>query len=776
MSELALPLLGLLTLGVAVAAAPQLSTLRRGRRADPSGAAAWVTLTLALVLAVASAEVVAVTNLGPQSAFGALAAAAGTLTAVGAIRRLPRRELALLGLLLGGVLVGWLLLYQLATPSAGLNPLPLLSRELLRSNPTQLQAFWLVELCWVMGAWIGWFAVAQRSGLMATGLPLVALLSVLINSPSAVQRLPVVPILLVAISAVALIGWTHQERQLPLWRAMDGEAPALGRHLRIVAGLAVSLGVLGLALPPMNRSNISATLFGGIQATGPPLNYAESTSGYATAVVPGGAIKEVPTEVLTYHTDAPLGKTYLQGEVFTDFSAGNWFSRYDATLLEAEGTALPYTGQESRLLDQRKVTLTVSYQDQSSSSAPDLLYAGTPLRTPSAGVGYQVSGENQGTRLLDVDQVAPESGATSVLAEGKTITTYATVTTAGPAKLERAGTKYPKWALPYATLGNAGDPAELATIIADAKQMAGGATNPYAQARNIQDALRHDEVYTLTPPPAPTGTWPLIYFLNYSHRGYCQYFAAAMGAMLRGLGIPTRLAGGFDAGHATSGSTDLSVTRADAHVWVQAYFPRYGWVNFEPTPAAFQRPPKVVTSATTATGSNPTGTNPRASAVHPGLRQLPTSGRAPLAPTAQPSGPPYLLYLEGVLGGVVLALLAWLWWWSRRVRSPAQLRARLGLLVALTHRGRPASMTLHELARACGELQLELEPALLGLAEAAERISFGPPGLTERARLPGWSPVGRRYSQLLLRAWRAGRRLRGESGLGPGDRLILGRD
>ncbi|HEY6538832.1 MAG TPA: hypothetical protein VI138_07340, partial [Candidatus Dormibacteraeota bacterium] len=440
MAELALALLLMLALAAATAAiAPVGRQGGRGGRSSRATTAGWIALALALVLTGASADVVGVTVLGPEAGLGILVALTAALTAAGAYRRCQRRGPALLLLLLSGLFTFLLVVWQLAVAGQSQAPLTLLGQEL--AEPTQVQILWLMLLCWAMGAWIGWFAIAERSGLLAVGLPLVALVADLINSPPATQGLPAVPVLVVCVAGVALLGWTHQERQLPLWESMGGKAdsPRSGRELKLVALLAVVLGVVALVAPPLNRSNISARFFGGAQVSGPPLIYVESTTGYATDVIPGGAIRNVPTEVLTYRTNAPGGSTYLQGEVFTDFSAGNWFARYTSTVLLSPGTGLPITGAESHLLDQRRVKLTVRYGDESGTATPDLLYAGSPQSIPAQGQGYQVSGVGQSTRLLDVDQVAPVSGSTAILGAGQTLTTYAEVSTAGPSQLERAG-------------------------------------------------------------------------------------------------------------------------------------------------------------------------------------------------------------------------------------------------------------------------------------------------------------------------------------------------
>jgi hypothetical protein len=55
--------------------------------------------------------------------------------------------------------------------------------------------------------------------------------------------------------------------------------------------------------------------------------------------------------------------------------------------------------------------------------------------------------------------------------------------------------------------------------------------------------------------------------------------------MLRTLGIPARLAAGFAQGTFNAETSVFEVRNRDAHSWVEVYFPRYGWIEFEPTAA-----------------------------------------------------------------------------------------------------------------------------------------------------------------------------------------------
>jgi hypothetical protein len=55
--------------------------------------------------------------------------------------------------------------------------------------------------------------------------------------------------------------------------------------------------------------------------------------------------------------------------------------------------------------------------------------------------------------------------------------------------------------------------------------------------------------------------------------------------MLRTLRIPSRLVNGFRGGEFNDVTGSYIVRAKDAHSWVEAYFPGYGWYTFDPTPA-----------------------------------------------------------------------------------------------------------------------------------------------------------------------------------------------
>ncbi|MCE5335181.1 MAG: DUF3488 and transglutaminase-like domain-containing protein [Desulfobacteraceae bacterium] len=101
-------------------------------------------------------------------------------------------------------------------------------------------------------------------------------------------------------------------------------------------------------------------------------------------------------------------------------------------------------------------------------------------------------------------------------------------------------------------------------------------------ARNLLRFLRSEEFeYSLENLPGPGS--PLEEFLLDKKRGNCEYFASALGAMLRAAGVPSRLVAGYRGGDYNDAGGYYLVLQKNAHVWVEAYNGS-AWVRFDPTP------------------------------------------------------------------------------------------------------------------------------------------------------------------------------------------------
>ncbi|MEG3975456.1 DUF3488 and DUF4129 domain-containing transglutaminase family protein, partial [Microcoleus sp. herbarium8] len=66
--------------------------------------------------------------------------------------------------------------------------------------------------------------------------------------------------------------------------------------------------------------------------------------------------------------------------------------------------------------------------------------------------------------------------------------------------------------------------------------------------------------------------------------GYPDHFSTVLTIMLRSIGIPARVAGGFDTGEFNPFTGLYVVKNTDAFLMTEVYFPKYGWFGFNPIP------------------------------------------------------------------------------------------------------------------------------------------------------------------------------------------------
>lgn len=180
------------------------------------------------------------------------------------------------------------------------------------------------------------------------------------------------------------------------------------------------------------------------------------------------------------------------------------------------------------------------------------------------------------------------------------------------------------------------------SVGATAAQVTAGDTNAYDRARSLQAFFRSSQFTYSEDTPAEEGydgdgVGVLDAFLKI-REGYCVHFASAMAVMARQLGIPSRLAIGYQPGTVVpSQDSDVAAYRvmsSDLHSWPELYFEGVGWLPFEPTPSRGAPAPYSLPSATSSSGSStPDTSGTTASEATPEATAAPTA----TAPTSSAS-------------------------------------------------------------------------------------------------------------------------------------------
>jgi transglutaminase-like putative cysteine protease len=140
-------------------------------------------------------------------------------------------------------------------------------------------------------------------------------------------------------------------------------------------------------------------------------------------------------------------------------------------------------------------------------------------------------------------------------------------------------------------------PARIPDIVTQtAMKIGGDLPTSYQRAMALQDYFTSgDFAYSQDAPVEKgydgSGVEIMARFLQ-EKSGYCVHYASTMAVMARILGIPSRVAVGFQPGEAVSqqGITSFQVSSHDLHAWPELYFDGVGWLRFEPTPGRGELP------------------------------------------------------------------------------------------------------------------------------------------------------------------------------------------
>lgn len=307
------------------------------------------------------------------------------------------------------------------------------------------------------------------------------------------------------------------------------------------------------------------------------------TTFFGTTLTMGGPVRLGQRPVMDIR--AITGR-YWRAAVYDKYIGIGWINTHLDALNLGANDPRPDTTREF-LRAEITQTVKIFLPDQ------DILYAAAqPLRfdlpteiryaqPPSTDLG-----RGGGTPpLLDIALVR----ARRPLREGDTYTVVSSISVAYAESLQDAPSQYSPWfAATYLQL-----PDSLPSRVRNlAKEITAKYSNAYDKAAAIEKYLRAKIKYNELVSAPPAGRDGVDYTLFERPEGYCNYYASAMVVLARAVGIPARVASGYSLGKYQDGV--FHIVEADAHSWVEVYFPTYGWVEFEPTASKpeIERPKK----------------------------------------------------------------------------------------------------------------------------------------------------------------------------------------
>jgi transglutaminase-like putative cysteine protease len=320
---------------------------------------------------------------------------------------------------------------------------------------------------------------------------------------------------------------------------------------------------------------------------------------------------------------------------------------------------------------------------------------------------------------------------------GETYTAVSSVSVADVQSLRGAGTDYPDWVKEkYLQL-----PDDLPQRVRNlAAEITAGKDNPYDKVSALEAYLRKIKYDEKIPAPPP-GVDGVDWFLFEERAGYCDYYASSLVIMARLLGIPARMAAGYSLGEYDPDIGAYRQREYDAHSWPEVFFPKYGWVEFEPTAAdpRIARPSAPPPSASTANSSNDNQQRndrlPDENLLEPQI-----GGGASLAGLGRHNITLWVWGALGLLGMLLLfALAGWLLW--RRAYQGLSLASATyaRMLRFAAWLGQPAepSQTPHEYAGQLASAIPEGGPAIGRIADiyVLERFAEVPPDEVEASAL-----------------------------------------
>ncbi len=447
-------------------------------------------------------------------------------------------------------------------------------------------------LLWMLVAWAAW--ASRRNRILAGLVPVLAVMAAITQYTGT----NMVAMWLMAGSLLAMLGISRFTTNLRRWdtNGLDYAEIIIPNTMISLVIICMGLVTLGWVLPqfsvkdfldsfrPRQTANNQTTSALGLDRARAP----GSTSPFAplrSSDLPNkhllGSGQELSREVVfTVETGelSPMPDMHLQvaprhywrSNTFDVYTGVGWLSTQMQEIKYPAGQALYDAPPGYRLLTQKF--------NMENGNAGSLIWTGnlyrsdTPFeaawRTPPGQDSPQAVDPFRGADLVGALNTSPVYQVESLIPQ------------VSVEKLLAAGRDYPDFIRKRYTVLPSYVPDRVYAL---ARKVTSSAATPFDEARAIETYLRETYPYSLKITKPPANSEVVDYFLFDLKTGYCDYYATAMAVMARSIGLPARLVMGYANGTYSYSSAKYIVTAADAHSWVEIYFPGTGWVEFEPT-------------------------------------------------------------------------------------------------------------------------------------------------------------------------------------------------
>ena len=279
-------------------------------------------------------------------------------------------------------------------------------------------------------------------------------------------------------------------------------------------------------------------------------------------------------------------------------------------------------------------------------------------------------------------------------------------------------------------------------------------TSEYDVAKQIQNYLRGTDggfVYNANIQDIVakcTGLSTVDCFAKY-RQGFCQQYATTMTMLMRMDHFPARYVLGYLPTRPDPHSLIEQVTRQQQHAWVEVYFPKYGWVPFDPTGGSVGLPTVLPPGSPVSPPASPSlPVVPSGGGASPS-RSV-SAGAATTGGTSGDSTGAALLVTTGASGALLLAFLVLRRRRPRRLEGPDSVyRGIVRLASRLGYRPEP-TQTVYEYTGMLAERVPRARDSLSVVATATVEVTYGRRKLAAD-RLQAISVARTRIRRALLR-------------------------